>query len=106
MFCNARNKYAKDAFIVVSVLLVLGLMLVYGCKPANQAVKDESMRRGETRETLRPSMFSDPFVAGMYQVARDIPHVLDSLKCYCYCDRQPFNHISLLSCFVDKHASG
>jgi hypothetical protein len=51
-------------------------------------------------------MFVDPFIANMYQVAKDIPHVLDSLKCYCYCERAPFHHVSLLSCYVDKHAAG
>ena len=68
------------------------------------SVEDQSLRKGEKRETLSPSMISDPYVASVYQVAKDIPHVLDSLKCYCYCERKPFYHVSLLSCFVDRHA--
>jgi hypothetical protein len=103
-----RKKNPGSTVITLSVLITAFLMVSFGCKPADKisAIKDESLRQGETRETLSPATFSEPFVAEMYQVAKDIPHVLDSLKCYCYCDRDPFNHVSLLSCYVDKHASG
>ncbi len=107
-----KNKNTKHRVIVLILLVSFTLIAFSACKPATQtsdtasAVKDESLRRGETRDTLPPSMFVDPFIANMYQVAKDIPHVLDSLKCYCYCERAPFHHFSLLSCYVDKHAAG
>ena len=107
-----KKKNTKNILIVSIMLSVFTLLVFSACKPANQtsdsvpAVKDESLRRGETRETLPPSMFVDPFIAEMYQVAKDIPHVLDSLNCYCLCDRDPFHHVSLLSCYVEKHAAG
>ncbi len=67
---------------------------------------DQSLRRGETRETLNPSRFSHPTVQASYIVARRIPWVLDSIYCYCYCEENPyFMHKSLLSCYVDDHAS-
>jgi hypothetical protein len=34
------------------------------------------------------------------------PDVLDQLYCYCHCDRPPFLHKSLLSCFTDRHGAG
>lgn len=104
----------KNLIVILSILLiaslvVIGLQLKSTSKKTSDytvsAVDDNSLRKGETRPTLTPSTFSDPFVAETYQIAKDIPHVLDSLKCYCLCDRAPFHHISLLSCFVDKHAS-
>ncbi len=97
------------AVVVVIALAAVGMQMKGTSEKASDsasAVDEQSLRKGETRETLSPSMFADPFIAEMYQVAREIPHVLDSVKCYCYCDMAPFNHKSLLSCFVDKHAAG
>jgi hypothetical protein len=68
--------------------------------------KDESLRRGETRATLDPNIFNDPRVRKAYQVAKDIPWVIDSIYCYCFCEESPaFRHKSLLSCYVDDHAA-
>lgn len=68
---------------------------------------DESLRRGETRQTLNPSLFRHPTVRSAYEVAREIPWVLDSIYCYCFCEENPsFRHKSLLSCYVDNHAAG
>jgi hypothetical protein len=102
----------KNIIIGILAFLVVALVAVayqYKSTPetASTPVVDEnSYRRGETRETLSPSLFSDPYIAETYQIAKEIPHVLDSLFCYCFCDRDPFNHVSLLSCYVDKHAAG
>jgi hypothetical protein len=73
---------------------------------AQKQVKDESLRRGETRATLNPDMFSDPRIKKAYQAAKEIPWVLDSIYCYCMCEESPvFKHKSLLSCNVDNHAA-
>jgi len=73
---------------------------------AEKQVKDESLRRGETRATLDPGLFKDPTIKKAYQVAKDIPGVLDSIYCFCYCEESPaFKHKSLLSCYVDNHAA-
>lgn len=67
---------------------------------------DQSLRKGETRETLDPGNFANPYVSKAYQTAKEIPWVLDSIYCYCYCAESPvFRHKSLLSCYVDNHAS-
>lgn len=59
--------------------------------------------RRETRPTLDPAGFTGK-AALAYQVAREIPHVLDQLQCYCAC-RSQYGHVSLLSCYVDGHGS-
>lgn len=67
---------------------------------------DQTLRKGEVRETLDPGNFDNPYVKQAYQVAREIPWVLDSIYCYCYCEESPaFRHKSLLNCYVDNHAS-
>lgn len=93
--------------IAVIVVVVVAMQLKWTSRQppySVSAVDDQSLRKGETRETLSPSLFADAFVADTYQVAKDIPHVLDSLKCYCNCEKPPFYHKSLLSCYVDRHA--
>ncbi len=110
-----KNKNTKNIIIVALSLLVVITLVAVGIQmrsTSTQApdstvsdISDESLRRGEIRPTLSPTQFSDPFVAETYQIAKDIPHVLDSVKCYCLCEREPFNHKSLLSCYVDTHAS-
>ncbi len=73
---------------------------------AQKPIKDESLRKGETRATLDPKLFNDPRIKKAYQVAKEIPWVLDSIYCYCMCEESPvFKHKSLLSCYVDNHAA-
>ena len=50
------------------------------------------------------NLFKDARVKKAYQVAKDVPWLLDSIYCYCYCD-VAFKHKSLLSCYVDDHAA-
>jgi hypothetical protein len=111
-----KGKTPKTAIVMaLSVIVVIAVVVAVAMQrkgPAEKisnsvsAVDDQSLRKGETRETLSPSLFADPFVARMYQAAKDIPQVFDSVKCYCFCEREPFKHVSLLSCFVDRHAEG
>ncbi len=73
---------------------------------AGEGQYDMSFRKGESRETLDPAQFSDPMIKKSYQVAREIPWVLDSIYCHCQCKENPyFKHKSLLSCYVDDHAA-
>jgi len=67
---------------------------------------DFSLRRGENRRPLPSAMFMNPIVRKAYTVAKKIPWVLDSIYCYCFCEESPvFRHKSLLSCYVETHAS-
>ncbi|OGQ72086.1 MAG: hypothetical protein A3G94_03830 [Deltaproteobacteria bacterium RIFCSPLOWO2_12_FULL_60_16] len=59
--------------------------------------------RRETRTPLSPALFVGK-TATAYQVAQEIPDVLDRLYCYCECDKH-MGHLTLLSCFVDSHAA-
>lgn len=94
----------KILMTVLSILLMS--FAVEGSDKIPGAQKDESLRRGETRATLPPNTFSDSRIRNAYQVAKDIPWVLDSIYCYCMCEESPaFRHKSLLSCYVDNHAA-
>ena len=69
---------------------------------APKASASKGFKGGETRQTLSPSSFTGD-AARAYQAAREIPEVLDSLYCYCDCEKHS-GHKSLLSCYVDEHA--
>ena len=62
-----------------------------------------SYRLREQGKLLPPSLFRGR-VARAYQVAHEIPKVLDQLYCYCRC-RENFGHKNLLSCYTNTHAS-
>ena len=59
--------------------------------------------RRETKGTLSPALFVGK-TASAYQLAQEIPDVLDHLYCYCHCDKS-IGHVTLLSCFTDTHAA-
>ena len=90
-------------------LLLIAMTILFAAAnnaSAQKPVKDESLRKGETRATLDPSLFKDPAIKKAYQIAKEIPWVLDSIYCYCFCKESPaFKHKSLLSCYVDNHAA-
>ncbi len=101
-----KMKMYRFRWMVVAVAVIIVSGLVEGNYRHVSAQKEASLRRGETRATLDPSVFSDARVKRAYQVAKEIPQVLDSIYCYCQCEESPaFRHKSLLSCYVDTHAS-
>lgn len=92
---------------VLLPLFVFGIIFPASCGKSsdNSAVIDgslSSLRGGETRATLPPENFTG-VTAQAYQAAKEIPEVLDSLYCYCDCEKH-FWHKSLLTCYVDEHA--
>lgn len=54
--------------------------------------------------TLSPVLFTG-YAARGYQVAKEIPEVLEHVMCYCGCDRNP-GHQNNLDCFSDEHGAG
>ncbi len=93
------------SFILVLLMLNGSLNFAFPQEKQKKGI-DQSLRMGETRETIEPSIFRDPMIREAYRVAKEIPWVLDSIYCYCYCKESPvFKHKSLLSCYVDDHAA-
>ena len=54
---------------------------------------------------LSPTIFQDPKTRAAYQVAKDIPEVLEQLPCFCGC-MSHYGHKNNLFCFKDTHGSG
>ncbi len=97
------------AFILVTAFSTVAA-LAQSKKLAAEMIQQhllETKEMQETREILSPDIFaSKPYIARTYEIANEIPQVLDKLFCYCYCSMNPkFKHKSLLTCYTDNHAS-
>ena len=62
----------------------------------------EARPRKPRPSTLDPVTFTDPEVRLSYQVAKEIPQVLEQLPCYCGCFAKAA-HQNNLDCFRDGH---
>ena len=104
-----NSKYPSFALAIGMVSLITGVYLPsQGGEPIKSPpeptkLKKENIKLRETRSTLAPKWFKGK-VKRAYEIAREIPEVLDRLYCYCRC-RENFNHKNLLSCYVRTHAS-
>lgn len=104
-----RSRYPLLAMIAGGVLVIAGAYFLYqgetppAQSPQAKEIKKENLNLREKRLTLSPQRFSGG-IRMAYEIAREIPEVLDRLYCYCRC-RENFGHKNLLSCFVDTHAS-
>jgi hypothetical protein len=106
-----KNTLSKFWLCVGGLLLILSIAFIAlrpGTPFDNTAATDslDATRKYVRRETKTP-LSSALFVgktASAYQLAQEIPDVLDHLYCYCHCDKS-IGHITLLSCFTDTHAA-
>ena len=57
----------------------------------------------ETRPLMSDAVFIGR-VAEAYRIAAEIPKVIDSLFCYCYCTKN-HQHKTLLTCYTSRHGS-
>jgi hypothetical protein len=105
-FKKGMIKMSKSVVIIVLIVASSFLFLAGSPVQAEDGQFDTSLRKGETRQTLDPALFSNPTIKKAYEVAKAIPWILDSIYCYCFCQESPvFRHKSLLSCYVDDHAA-
>jgi|Deesub1362A_J573_1020465.scaffolds.fasta_scaffold19190_2 ABC-type sugar transport system substrate-binding protein len=103
-----KKKNSKIGWIVIVVVAVALAYVFSGVSPFGKSegkTKSFYVTGGEKRPTLDPSLFTG-MTRAAYAAAKEYPQVLDQVYCYCNCDQPPFNHVSLLSCFVDNHGAG
>lgn len=88
----------KIRLIIISIIGGFGLFLWLTPHPPSFAAKPKG---GENKPVLSPALFQGK-TAYAYQIAKEIPEVLDSIYCYCNC-QMSLGHKSLLSCYTDKY---
>ncbi|GJL77883.1 MAG: hypothetical protein NPINA01_08720 [Nitrospinaceae bacterium] len=100
------EKKRKLVLPVMALTVVVFLTGVYFfTKPAGngQPVAPATGFLIETRPVLSSALFTGK-VAKAYKIAAEIPKVLDSQFCYCYC-KQEKGHKTLLTCFTNRHGA-
>jgi uncharacterized protein with PCYCGC motif len=100
--------WSRRRFVAVPLMLALAAPLDRVRRRLRLARRTEhpDPRPGVTAEHVLPAdHFKDPKVAKNYDLAREIPEVLDGLYCHCDCSKS-MHHRSLLSCFESEQPSG
>ena len=85
---------------VIGIIAGIGLLSLF--VPTTSSDANDAIG-GEKRPILSPDNFKGK-TAYTYQIANEIPDVLDNIYCYCHCQKHS-GHKSLLSCYTDKHAA-
>jgi len=72
--------------------------------PKNEPWALPAIPRNPRPQTLSPLLFSGQ-VARAYQIAQEVPELLQRMPCYCGCYVNP-GHRNNLDCYTDRHSAG
>jgi hypothetical protein len=96
-------------WIMAAAIAVVALLAISGnlpfMLPETEAGKSFNLPGKETRTVLDPAQFSGQ-TRMAYAAAEKYPEFMNEVFCYCFCDEEPFNHHTLLSCFATEHGAG
>jgi hypothetical protein len=101
---NNRMKVPVWIYGLVGVLLIV---IGYRLLDRGPTGDHPQPRAGITAAKVLPGTqwaAAQPDVARVYEMAREIPEVLDGLYCYCNCSKHS-HHRSLLTCYESDHAA-
>jgi len=102
---DRKSFWTLSAFVVV-ISMVLGGVYVYTKPQGRATASNPAPATGqllENKPVLSPALFTGK-TALAYKYAAEIPKVIDSQFCYCYC-KKDHGHKSLLTCFTSMHGS-
>ena len=102
---NNKTKTNLRPFIFISFITLI-LSIVYSATKPVEYRTPTAPATGQLIETrsVMSSAFYTGKVAEAYRIAAEIPKVIDSQFCYCYCKKN-HQHKTLLTCFTNKHGS-
>jgi hypothetical protein len=103
---RSRLALRRRTLLAAGVVGALGGGYLLFAGGAGRAGRSFSVQGGERRPVLDPLQFSDARTRQAYMAAARHPDVLDQVFCYCGCEKSPFLHKSLLSCFATQHGAG
>jgi len=87
--------------------ILFGGVLLFGSiffLPKNEPWALPAIPRNPRPQTLSPLLFSGQ-VARAYQIAQEVPELLQRMPCYCGCYVNP-GHRNNLDCYTDRHSAG
>ena len=94
----------RPVAFISSIALIL--VIVYSTTRPPKYVEPVAPATGElieTRPVMSPAFYTGK-AAEAYRIAAEIPKIIDSQFCYCYCKKN-HQHKTLLTCFTNKHGS-
>ena len=101
---NKTKRNLRPLAFISGIALILAV--VYSTTKPTKYVEPVAPATGQLVET-RPVM-SSAFYTGKaaeaYRIAAEIPKIIDSQFCYCYCKKN-HQHKTLLTCFTNEHGS-
>ncbi|GBE03239.1 MAG TPA: hypothetical protein ENH45_05365 [Nitrospirae bacterium] len=104
-----EKKTSALPWIIAVVVAVVAVLAISGNLPFTGAEKETgksfNLSGKETRPVLDPAQFTGQ-TRMAYAAAKEYADMLNEVFCYCYCDEEPFNHSTLLSCFATEHGAG
>ena len=102
---NKKTKRNLRPFIFISVITLILSVVYLATKPAEYEtpIAPAMGKLIETRPVMSSAFYTGK-AAEAYRIAAEIPKVIDSQFCYCYCKKN-HQHKTLLTCFTNKHGS-
>ena len=101
---NKTRRNLRPLGFVSGIILILAI--VYSATKPTEYVEPVAPATGQLIETrpVMSSVFYTGKAAEAYRIAAEIPKIIDSQFCYCYCKKN-HQHKTLLTCFTNKHGS-
>lgn len=87
---------------MAAIVLVLGLVATRSANAVPHPAPRPGLTAADVESPVRYAGY--PRVAEVYEMAAQIPDVLDGLYCHCDCSKHS-DHRSLLTCFQDDHGA-
>jgi len=106
---NSKGQNAKagnqNLWLGIAAVVLIAGIAWYAMRPADSATTETASvaQQQDPGATLSPALFQG-VTREAYQVAKDIPEVLEELPCFCGCMKERA-HQSNLDCFKDDHSS-
>jgi Protein of unknown function with PCYCGC motif len=100
-----KPKSSNGWWMIVGAVVLFGGVAWFSLRVTDSSTPPQqaAVMPQVTVQTLSPSMFTGETRAA-YQVAKDIPDVLQQLPCFCGC-KESAGHASNYFCFADMHGA-
>ena len=102
---NNKTKTNLRPVIFISAIALIQSIVYSATKPVEYGtpIAQATGQLIETRSVMSSAFYTGK-VAEAYRIAAEIPKIIDSQFCYCYCKKN-HQHKTLLTCFTNKHGS-
>ena len=100
-----QNRKSSRAWRIGALIIGIGLVVgVFFFFPRGEPWGLPAVPSNPRSATLSSALFTDK-VAKAYQIAEEVPELLERMPCYCGCYVNP-GHRNNLDCYTDRHAVG